>query len=58
MKKNMAQMDKWIAEFKAKLEKKKEEKVKREEKNVQLLQEAREYYGYRLTAKDPKFRVN
>ncbi|KAI8787282.1 growth arrest and DNA damage-inducible proteins-interacting protein 1 [Biomphalaria glabrata] len=53
--KNMAQMNKWITEYKKKHETVALQAKEREAKKEALLEEAREYFGYKIQYNDPKF---
>ena len=51
----MAQMPKWIAEYKQRQADKAMEAKERALKKEALLEEARDYFGYKIQANDPKF---
>ncbi|BFY99518.1 hypothetical protein BsWGS_02558 [Bradybaena similaris] len=53
--KNMQQMPKWIAEYRKKQANIENEAKERAAKKEILLQEARDIYGYKVQAHDPKF---
>ncbi|KAH9493151.1 hypothetical protein Btru_022484 [Bulinus truncatus] len=53
--KNMAQMSKLIAEYRNKHEKAATAAKERDAKKEALLEEAREHFGYKIQANDPKF---
>lgn len=53
--KNMQQMPKWIAEYRKKQANIESEAKERAAKKDLLLQEARDKYGYKVQAHDPKF---
>ncbi|CAL1536593.1 unnamed protein product [Lymnaea stagnalis] len=53
--KNMAQMSKWIEGYKKKQEVSANEAKARAAKKEALLEEARDYFGYKIMANDPKF---
>lgn len=52
---NMSQMPKWIAEYKKKQLDNQREAKERQTKKEALLEEARDYFGYKIQANDPKF---
>ncbi|GFN95045.1 growth arrest and DNA damage-inducible proteins-interacting protein 1 [Plakobranchus ocellatus] len=52
---NMAQMPKWIAEYWQKQTQAHKEAAVRAAKKEALLEEARDYFGYKVQANDPKF---
>lgn len=53
--KNMANSDKWIAEYHAKIEKKKAEQLALKQKKEKLIDEICEYLGYEIDPRDPRF---
>lgn len=53
--KNMANLDKWIADFHAKNEKKKAEQLALKQKKEKLIDEICEYLGYEIDPRDPRF---
>ncbi|CAH1774980.1 unnamed protein product [Owenia fusiformis] len=55
--KKMAEMPKHIEKYRQKLQKQGEEKIKQAEKRQKLLDEAREFYGYEVSASDAKFKL-
>lgn len=52
---NMANSDKWIAEYHAKIEKKREEALVLKQKKEKLIDEISEYLGYEIDPRDPRF---
>lgn len=53
--KNMANLDKWIADFHAKNEKKEAEQLALKQKKEKLIDEICEYLGYDIDPRDPRF---
>lgn len=53
--KNMANLDKWIGEYHAKIEKKKLEQLELKQKKEKLIDEICEYLGYEIDPRDPRF---
>ena len=53
----MSNMPKYIAEFKAKRAKGREEMAQANMKQRALLEEARDYYGYEIERNDPRFKL-
>lgn len=53
--KNMANLDKWIADYHAKNEKKKAEQLALKQKKEKLIDEICEYLGYEIDPRDPRF---
>lgn len=53
--KNMANLDKWIADYHAKAEKKKAEQLMLKQKKEKLIDEICEYLGYEIDPRDPRF---
>ncbi len=53
---NMEKMDGWIKEYRLKQEELDNETKKKEEKKAKLLEEAREYFGYKVDFRDAKFK--
>lgn len=53
--KNMANLDKWIGEYHAKIEKKKAEQLELKQKKEKLIDEISEYLGYDIDPRDPRF---
>lgn len=53
--KNMANLDKWIAEYHAKIQKKKDEQLALKQKKEKLIDEISEYLGYDIDPRDPRF---
>lgn len=53
--KNMANLDKWIADYHAKNEKKKAEQLALKQKKENLIDEICEYLGYEIDPRDPRF---
>lgn len=53
--KNMANLDKWIADYQAKIEKKKAEQLALKQKKEKLIDEICEYLGYEIDPRDPRF---
>ena len=51
----MAKMPQYVAQYKKKLLKQQDELKKLEIKKKALLEEARDYYGYRIDERDPRF---
>lgn len=48
-------MNKWIEQYKKRIEAKKAEAHKQQEKKAKLLEEAREFFGYDVDPRDAKF---
>lgn len=53
--KNMANLDKWIADYHAKNEKKTAEQLALKQKKEKLIDEISEYLGYEIDPRDPRF---
>jgi len=53
--KQMARMPQFIKEYHAKIEKAAEQEREREAKKRELLEEARDYFGYSIDPRDPRF---
>ncbi|CAD5123536.1 DgyrCDS11875 [Dimorphilus gyrociliatus] len=53
--KNLKNMPKYIAQFEKKLEKVEEEEDLRRDKQKQLVEEAYDYFGYKVDSRDPRF---
>lgn len=53
--KNMANLDKWIADYHAKNEKKAAEQLALKQKKEKLIDEICEYLGYEIDPRDPRF---
>lgn len=53
--KNMANLDKWIADYNAKIEKKQAEQLALKQKKEKLIDEISEYLGYDIDPRDPRF---
>ena len=53
--KNMANLDKWIADYHAKIEKKNAEQLALKQKKEKLIDEISEYLGYEIDPRDPRF---
>lgn len=53
--KNLGKLDKWLSDIQAKKEKKLAEIQAQRTKKERLIEEVRQYFGYRLSPKDPKF---
>lgn len=53
--KNMANLDKWIADYNSKIEKKKSEQIALKQKKEKLIDEICEYLGYDIDPRDPRF---
>lgn len=53
--KNMASLDKWIADYHAKNEKKAAEQLALKQKKEKLIDEICEYLGYEIDPRDPRF---
>lgn len=53
--KNMANLDKWIADYEGKIEKKKAEQLALKQKKEKLIDEISEYLGYEIDPRDPRF---
>lgn len=53
--KNMANLDKWIADYHGKKEKKKAEMLELKLKKERLVEEISEYLGYEIDPRDPRF---
>lgn len=53
--KNMANLDKWIADYHAKNEKKTAEQLALKQKKEKLIDEICEYLGYEIDPRDPRF---
>lgn len=51
----MSQMSKWIAEYHQKTKAAEDEVRIKQEKREAMLEEARDYFGYKIRANDPKF---
>lgn len=52
---NLSKLDKWMNDIKAKKEKKLAEIEAQKAKKERLIEEVRQYFGYRLNPNDPKF---
>lgn len=53
--KNMANLDKWIGDYNAKIEKKKAEQLELKQKKEKLVDDISEYLGYDIDPRDPRF---
>ncbi|KFM64180.1 Growth arrest and DNA damage-inducible proteins-interacting protein 1, partial [Stegodyphus mimosarum] len=52
---NMANLDKWMAEYYAKIEKKEQQAIELKQKREQQIDAVSEYLGYEINPKDPRF---